>query len=169
MTTMTIPVRPDHQSPAVALESVGPDDLLRGAPLARLRALPDERLPELAAQIRAFLIEKVALTGGHLGPNLGAVELTMALHRVFSSPTDVLLFDTGHQAYVHKLLTGRAGGFDRLRHGGGMSGYPNRVESAHDVIENSHASTALSYADGFAKAFQLRAAETRPARGGRGR
>ncbi len=156
MTTMMIPALPEHHSPAVALESVGPDDLLSGAPLARLRALPGERLPELAAQIRAFLIEKVAVTGGHLGPNLGTVELTMALHRVFSSPADVLLFDTGHQAYVHKLLTGRAGGFDRLRNCDGMSGYPNRAESPHDVIENSHASTALSYADGFAKAFQLR-------------
>jgi 1-deoxy-D-xylulose-5-phosphate synthase len=129
---------------------------LEGPVLAGLRALPAARLPGLAAQIRRFLIEKVTASGGHLGPNLGAVELTMALHRVFCSPRDVLLFDTGHQAYVHKLLTGRAGGFDRLRQGGGMSGYPSRAESAHDVIENSHASAALSYADGFAKAFQLR-------------
>jgi 1-deoxy-D-xylulose-5-phosphate synthase len=126
-----------------------------------LRALPAGRLPEVAAQIRRFLIEKVTASGGHLGPNLGAVELTMALHRVFRSPHDVLLFDTGHQAYVHKLLTGRAGGFDRLRQGGGLSGYPSRAESAHDVIENSHASTALSYADGFAKAFQLRGETSR--------
>jgi 1-deoxy-D-xylulose-5-phosphate synthase len=126
-----------------------------------LRALPAGRLPEVADQIRRFLIEKVTASGGHLGPNLGAVELTMALHRVFRSPRDVLLFDTGHQAYVHKLLTGRAGGFDRLRQGGGMSGYPSRAESAHDVVENSHASTALSYADGFAKAFQLRGETTR--------
>ncbi len=121
-----------------------------------LRALPADRLPGVAAQIRGFLIEKVTASGGHLGPNLGAVELTMALHRVFRSPRDVLLFDTGHQAHVHKLLTGRARGFDRLRQGGGLSGYPSRAESPHDVIENSHASTALSYADGFAKAFQLR-------------
>jgi 1-deoxy-D-xylulose-5-phosphate synthase len=123
---------------------------------AQLRALPAARLPEFAAEIRRFLIEKVAATGGHLGPNLGAVELTMALHRVFCSPRDVLLFDTGHQAYVHKLLTGRADDFDTLRQAGGISGYPCRSESAHDVIENSHASAALSYADGFAKAFQLR-------------
>jgi 1-deoxy-D-xylulose-5-phosphate synthase len=121
-----------------------------------LRALPAGRLPEVAGQIRRFLIEKVTASGGHLGPNLGAVELTMALHRVFRSPHDVLLFDTGHQTYVHKLLTGRSGGFDRLRQGGGLSGYPSRAESARDVIENSHASAALSYADGFAKAFQLR-------------
>jgi 1-deoxy-D-xylulose-5-phosphate synthase len=121
-----------------------------------LRALPAGRLPEVAGQIRRFLIDKVTASGGHLGPNLGAVELTMALHRVFRSPHDVLLFDTGHQTYVHKLLTGRASRFGRLRQGGGLSGYPSRAESAHDVIENSHASTALSYADGFAKAFQLR-------------
>ncbi|MFL6120732.1 1-deoxy-D-xylulose-5-phosphate synthase [Actinophytocola sp.] len=110
----------------------------------------------LAAEIRAFLVDNVRTTGGHLGPNLGAVELTIALHRVFSSPRDLLLFDTGHQAYVHKLLTGRAGDFAALRQAGGMSGYPSRTESPHDVIENSHASTALSYADGLAKAFELR-------------
>ncbi|MFE7269000.1 1-deoxy-D-xylulose-5-phosphate synthase [Streptomyces sp. NPDC057623] len=120
-----------------------------------LRALPEERLDRLAAQIRAFLIEKVAAAGGHLGPNLGVVELTLALHRVFESPRDTLLFDTGHQAYVHKLLTGRARDFDRLRQAGGLSGYPNQAESEHDLVENSHASTALAYADGLAKARQL--------------
>ncbi|WP_063761344.1 1-deoxy-D-xylulose-5-phosphate synthase [Streptomyces sp. NRRL B-1347] len=120
-----------------------------------LRALPGEGLPALAGEIRAFLIEAVCATGGHLGPNLGAVELTIALHRVFDSPRDTLLFDTGHQAYVHKLLTGRAGDFDRLRQEGGLSGYPCRAESAHDVIENSHASTALSWADGLATARHL--------------
>ena len=121
-----------------------------------VRALPPERLAELAAEIRTFLVESVARTGGHLGPNLGMVELTMALHRSFDSPRDKILFDTGHQAYVHKILTGRRAGFERLRQAGGMSGYPCQAESEHDVIENSHASTALSYADGFAKAFQLR-------------
>jgi 1-deoxy-D-xylulose-5-phosphate synthase len=121
-----------------------------------VRRLPAGRLPELAAQIREFLIDAVARTGGHLGPNLGVVELTIALHRVFDSPRDVLLFDTGHQAYVHKLLTGRQEGFGRLRRAGGLSGYPARSESAHDWIENSHASTALSYADGLAKAFAVR-------------
>ncbi|WP_327350426.1 1-deoxy-D-xylulose-5-phosphate synthase [Streptomyces sp. NBC_01304] len=120
-----------------------------------LRELPDEALDELAAQIREFLIEKVSAVGGHLGPNLGAVELTMALHRVFDSPHDTLLFDTGHQSYVHKILTGRSADFDQLRLPGGLSGYPCRAESDHDVIENSHASTALAYADGLAKARQL--------------
>ncbi len=123
---------------------------------AALRALPAEALPALAADIRAFLVDKVCRTGGHLGPNLGVVELSIALHRVFDSPRDVLLFDTGHQAYVHKILTGRAAGFDTLRKADGLSGYPSRAESAHDMIENSHASTALSYADGLAKAFTLR-------------
>jgi 1-deoxy-D-xylulose-5-phosphate synthase len=98
----------------------------------------------------------VSRTGGHLGPNLGVVELTLALHRVFESPRDSLLFDTGHQAYVHKMLTGRQAGFDRLRQRGGLSGYPSRGESEHDLLENSHASTALSYADGLAKAYALR-------------
>jgi 1-deoxy-D-xylulose-5-phosphate synthase len=121
-----------------------------------LRRLTDEQLTVLAAEIRDFLVAKVSRTGGHLGPNLGVVELTLALHRVFDSPKDRILFDTGHQAYVHKIVSGRQAGFDRLRQGGGMSGYPNRAESEHDVIENSHASTALSYADGLAKAFALR-------------
>ena len=121
-----------------------------------LRALPAERVPELAAEIRSFLVEKVSATGGHLGPNLGVVELTLALHRVFRSPDDAILWDTGHQAYVHKMLTGRLGEFDRLRQRGGLSGYPSRAESPHDIIENSHASTALSYADGLAKAWEQR-------------
>jgi len=115
-----------------------------------------EELPSLAGEIRAFLVEKVSATGGHLGPNLGVVELTIALHRVFQSPQDVIVWDTGHQAYVHKILTGRAAGFDRLRQHGGLSGYPSRAESPHDVIENSHASTALAYADGLAKAWEHR-------------
>ena len=121
---------------------------------ADLRALGAEQLDELAAEIRAFLVEKVSRTGGHLGPNLGVVEMTLALHRVFDSPNDVILWDTGHQSYVHKIVTGRRAGFDHLRQAGGLSGYPSRSESVHDVIENSHASTALSYADGIAKAFE---------------
>jgi 1-deoxy-D-xylulose-5-phosphate synthase len=121
---------------------------------ADLRALSPGQLDELAAEIRTFLVEKVSRTGGHLGPNLGVVELTLALHRVFDSPDDVLLWDTGHQSYVHKIITGRREGFDHLRQEGGISGYPSRAESPHDVIENSHASTALSYADGIAKAFE---------------
>ena len=121
-----------------------------------LRALAPEQLPELAGEIRAFLVQKVSATGGHLGPNLGVVELTMSMHRVFNSPVDVIMWDTGHQSYVHKILTGRAAGFDNLRQRGGLSGYPSRAESGHDVIENSHASTVLSYADGLAKAWQQR-------------
>ena len=120
-----------------------------------LRQIPEEDLPALAEDIRGFLVEQVSATGGHLGPNLGVVEVTLALHRVFDSPRDVILWDTGHQAYVHKILTGRWRAFDTLRKEGGLSGYPSRAESEHDVIENSHASTALSYADGIAKAFEL--------------
>lgn len=112
-------------------------------------------LDQLAGDIREFLIEKVSRTGGHLGPNLGVVELTIAIHRVFQSPRDVVLFDTGHQSYVHKILTGRADQFDLLRQRDGISGYPNRRESDHDVIENSHASTALSWADGVSRGFSL--------------
>ena len=123
-----------------------PDDLKRVAP---------EQLPALAEEIREFLIRSVAKTGGHLGPNLGVVELTIALHRIFDSPRDVILFDTGHQSYVHKLITGRMDGFAKLRQRGGTSGYPNRRESEHDVIENSHASTALSWGDGISRAFAL--------------
>ncbi len=118
--------------------------------------MPVEQLSVLAGEIRAFLVEKVSATGGHLGPNLGVVELTIALHRVFKSPSDVLVWDTGHQAYVHKMLTGRIDDFDHLRQKGGLSGYPSRAESVHDVVENSHASTSLSYADGIAKAWEQR-------------
>src|SRR5919112_1545254 len=121
-----------------------------------LQDLSDSELDELAAEIRDFLVRKVSLTGGHLGPNLGVVELTLALHRTFDSPKDRIVFDTGHQAYVHKIVTGRAAGFDRLRQEGGLSGYPSRSESEHDIVENSHASTALSYADGLAKAYAVR-------------
>jgi 1-deoxy-D-xylulose-5-phosphate synthase len=120
-----------------------------------LKAMDAARLPALAAEIRSFLVDAVARTGGHLGPNLGVVELTIALHRVFDSPRDLLVWDTGHQAYVHKLLTGRADRFAELRQADGLSGYPSRAESEHDLVENSHASTALSYADGIAKAFAL--------------
>ena len=127
---------------------------------ADVQALSPDELEPLAAEIRDFLVENVSRTGGHLGPNLGVVELTIALHRVFDSPRDVLLWDTGHQAYVHKLLTGRHD-FASLRQQDGLSGYPSRAESEHDVIENSHASTALSYADGIAKGFDLRGERSR--------
>ncbi|MBO0776710.1 MAG: 1-deoxy-D-xylulose-5-phosphate synthase, partial [Actinobacteria bacterium] len=130
------------------LESIaGPRDL---------KQLPPGELPVLAAEIRDLLIDTLNRTGGHLGPNLGVVELTIALHRVFDSPKDRIVFDTGHQAYVHKLLTGRQAAFGTLRQRGGISGYPSRAESEHDVVENSHASTSLSYADGLAKAYRLR-------------
>ena len=130
------------------LESIaGPRDL---------KELNAEQLPVLASEIRDLLIETVSRTSGHLGPNLGVVELTIALHRVFDSPADKIVFDTGHQAYVHKLLTGRQAEFGTLRQRGGLSGYPSRAESEHDLVENSHASTGLSYADGLAKAFKLR-------------
>ena len=120
-----------------------------------LDALTHDQLNMLADEIRTFLVEKVSKTGGHLGPNLGVVELTIAIHRVFESPKDVVLFDTGHQSYVHKILTGRADRFDMLRQRGGIAGYPNRAESEHDVIENSHASTALSWGDGISRGFSL--------------
>ena len=122
---------------------------------ADLQHLSQQQLRDLAAEIREFLIHKVAATGGHLGPNLGVVELTLALHRVFDSPHDPIIFDTGHQAYVHKMLTGRCQDFESLRKKGGLSGYPSRAESEHDWVESSHASAALSYADGLAKAFEL--------------
>ena len=118
---------------------------------ADLAKLSYPALSELSAEIRDFLIEKVSKSGGHLGPNLGVVELTIAIHRIFESPKDTIIFDTGHQTYVHKLLTGRISGFDKLRQRGGVSGYPNRSESEHDVVENSHASTALSWSDGVAR------------------
>ncbi|NDZ77643.1 1-deoxy-D-xylulose-5-phosphate synthase [Streptomyces sp. SID10853] len=124
----------------------GPRDLDRLGP---------EQLEQLAGEIRTFLVDAVSKTGGHLGPNLGVVELTIALHRVFDSPKDRVLFDTGHQSYVHKLLTGRQD-FSKLKGKGGLSGYPSRAESDHDVIENSHASTVLGWADGLAKANEIR-------------
>ena len=122
---------------------------------ADLQHLTQSQLSDLAKEIREFLIHKVAATGGHLGPNLGVVELTLALHRVFDSPHDPIIFDTGHQSYVHKMLTGRCRDFDTLRKKDGLSGYPSRSESEHDWVESSHASSALSYADGLAKAFEL--------------
>ncbi|MEU8139341.1 1-deoxy-D-xylulose-5-phosphate synthase [Streptodolium elevatio] len=134
------------------LESIrGPRDL---------KALSPEQLTVLAGEIREFLVDSVSRTGGHLGPNLGVVELTLALHRVFDSPRDKILWDTGHQSYVHKIVTGRHD-FTALRQEGGISGYPSQAESEHDVIENSHASTVLSYADGFAKAYQVRGLDDR--------
>src|ERR1700752_2060495 len=112
-----------------------------------------DQLNTLAAEIRSFIVKAVSVTGGHLGSNLGAVELTIALHRVFASPRDILLWDTGHQAYVHKILTGRRDMFATLRKSGGLSGYPSRAESVHDWVENSHASPILSYAHGMAAAI----------------
>lgn len=133
--------------PRVLLESVrGPEDL---------RGLSYDQLNDLGGEIRDFIVSAVSEVGGHLGSNLGAVELTLALHRVFDSPTDAILWDTGHQAYVHKIVTGRQKAFETLRQAGGLSGYPSREESEHDVIENSHASTVLSYADGLAVAREL--------------
>jgi 1-deoxy-D-xylulose-5-phosphate synthase len=130
------------------LESVtGPRDL---------QGLSDDDLTLLASEIRDLLIRTVATNSGHLGPNLGVVELTLAVHRVFDSPRDRIVFDTGHQSYVHKLLTGRVESFGTLRREGGLSGYPSQEESEHDIVENSHASTALSYADGLAKAYRIR-------------
>jgi 1-deoxy-D-xylulose-5-phosphate synthase len=142
--------RPEHEerTNVTLLESItGPEDL---------KGLSQEQLAVLASEIRDVLIETVIRTSGHLGPNLGVVELTIAMHRVFDSPRDRIVFDTGHQSYVHKLLTGRLAEFDTLRQRGGMSGYPSRAESDHDIVENSHASTSLSYADGLAKAYTLR-------------
>lgn len=121
-----------------------------------LRSLSKAQLEALAEEIRSFLITSVSRTGGHLGPNLGVVELTMAIHKVFNSPHDPIIFDTGHQAYVHKILTGRSEGFDTLRQLNGLSGYPEPAESEHDWVRNSHASTALSWAEGLAKGYQLR-------------
>src|SRR5262249_53317928 len=123
---------------------------------ADVRRLSAAELAELAAEVREFLVRTVTGTGGHLGPNLGVVELTLALHRVFDSPRDVLVWDTGHQAYVHKIITGRGAALASLGRTGGLSGYPSRAESEHDLVENSHASTALSYADGLAKGFAVR-------------
>lgn len=146
VTVPKFPASPAVPSGALLAQLTCPQDVQR---------LPAEQLPSLAGEIRDFLLETVCAAGGHLGPNLGVVELTLALHRVFDSPRDRIVFDTGHQAYVHKLLTGRWPEFERLRQLDGLSGYPSRTESAHDWVENSHASTALSYADGLAKACQL--------------
>jgi 1-deoxy-D-xylulose-5-phosphate synthase len=121
-----------------------------------LRGLSDDQLDQLATEVRDFMVQTCSRTGGHLGPNLGVVELTLAIHRTFDSPRDRVVFDTGHQSYVHKLLTGRQAGFAKLRQEGGLSGYPSQAESEHDIVENSHASTALSYADGLAKAYAIR-------------
>jgi 1-deoxy-D-xylulose-5-phosphate synthase len=132
---------------------------------ADLKALSVDELRTLADEIRAFIVEKVSVTGGHLGSNLGAVEITLALHRVFDSPHDIVLWDTGHQAYAHKIVTGRRDRFDQLRQQGGLSGYPNRRESPHDWVENSHASTILSYAHGLSSALHLRGMD-RPTPGG---
>ena len=128
---------------------------------ADLRSLTPEELAILSDEIRGFIVDSVTATGGHLGSNLGVVELTLALHRTFESPRDVLLWDTGHQAYVHKLVTGRREAFAELRQAGGLSGYPNRTESEHDWVENSHASTILSYAHGLASAFELQGVDRR--------
>jgi len=122
---------------------------------ADLKRLGADQLPALAAEIREELVASVSRTGGHLGPNLGVVELTIALHRVFDSPRDTLIWDTGHQAYVHKMLTGRHDGWESLKKTGGLSGYPCRAESEHDHVENSHASTSLSWADGLARGYAL--------------
>ena len=115
-----------------------------------LDALDAEQLKQLCSEIRAYLVESVSITGGHLGPNLGVVETTVAIHRVFDSPNDPIIFDTGHQSYVHKLLTGRKD-LGSLRQKGGVAGYPQRNESVHDVVESSHASSSLSWADGIAR------------------
>ena len=123
---------------------------------ADLKKLSHGELDALSGEIRDFLIKQVSKSGGHLGPNLGVVELTIALHRVFNSPYDTIVFDTGHQSYVHKILTGRVSGFEKLRQRGGLSGYPNRLESEHDVVENSHASTSLSWAEGIARGYKLK-------------
>jgi 1-deoxy-D-xylulose-5-phosphate synthase len=123
----------------------GPEDL---------KGLKDNEVIELASDIREFLISKVAKTGGHLGPNLGVVETTLAIHRIFDSPKDSIIFDTGHQSYVHKLLTGRKN-FDNLRSRDGLAGYPQRSESVHDIVESSHASSSISWGDGIAKAYRL--------------
>ncbi|WP_181781959.1 1-deoxy-D-xylulose-5-phosphate synthase, partial [Pseudonocardia pini] len=133
--------------PSSVLSSVrGPADLKRLGP---------DALAVLASEIRDFLVRSVARTGGHLGPNLGVIELTIAVHRVFDSPRDTLIWDTGHQAYVHKLLTGRQAGWENLKKTGGLSGYPSRGESVHDHVESSHASSSLSWADGLARAYSL--------------
>ena len=156
MSTVAAGAPPVAEQGAPVVGSAEPcGDVLDRLDPASLRAMDGPELEQLAALIRRFLVDSVAETGGHLGSNLGVVELTLALHRVFDSPGDALVWDTGHQAYVHKLVTGRAGAFGQLRQPGGLSGYPNRLESDHDLVENSHASTALSYAYGLARARRL--------------
>jgi 1-deoxy-D-xylulose-5-phosphate synthase len=126
-----------------------------------LKQLESDQLDQLCAEIRSFIVDSVTTRGGHLGSNLGAIEITVAVHRVFDSPNDIILWDTGHQAYVHKLLTGRREDFETLRQEGGLSGYPSRAESEHDWVENSHASTIVSYAHGLATANSLRGEDDR--------
>jgi 1-deoxy-D-xylulose-5-phosphate synthase len=145
------PVRAEPPTPTPTAST----PTLAGLDPQSLRDLGPEELVELAADIRRLLVSTLSTTGGHLGSNLGVVELTLALHRAFRSPEDAIVWDTGHQAYVHKLVTGRAGVFATLRQAGGLSGYPNRTESIHDLVENSHASTGLSYAYGLATARRL--------------
>src|SRR5437588_760947 len=128
---------------------------------ADIRDLTYDQLATLASEIRTFIVNAVSVTGGHLGSNLGVVELTFALHRVFDSPRDAILWDTGHQAYVHKIVTGRRDRFSTLRQAGGLSGYPSRAESEHDWVENSHASTILSYAHGLATAYHVQGEDDR--------
>ncbi|MDO4917589.1 MAG: 1-deoxy-D-xylulose-5-phosphate synthase N-terminal domain-containing protein, partial [Rothia sp. (in: high G+C Gram-positive bacteria)] len=125
-----------------------------------LRDLSEQQMLELAQEIRDFLVEHVAQTGGHLGPNLGVVELTLGIHRVFDSPKDSIIFDTGHQSYVHKLVTGRQD-FSHLRQKGGLAGYPDRRESVHDIVESSHASSSLSWADGISRARSINGEDDR--------
>ena len=153
---------PRKASPAGVVAGDGRALLSRIKGPRDLDRLSSEQLEQLAGEIRTFLVDEVSKTGGHLGPNLGVVELTIALHRVFDSPKDKVLFDTGHQSYVHKLLTGRQD-FSKLKAKGGLSGYPSRAESEHDVIENSHASTVLGWAEGIAKANEVRGCDNRVA------
>ena len=130
-----------------------------------LDELSKVELQELCSEIRSYLVESVSKTGGHLGPNLGVVETTVAIHRVFDSPKDAIVFDTGHQSYVHKLLTGRHD-FSRLRQKGGLAGYPQRSESEHDIVESSHASSSLSWADGISRAFEMTGQDVTKCTGG---
>ncbi len=162
--TAQVPVQPAADAvPGAPGATVGPARVLpRVTSPAVLKKLSEADLDILATEVREHLVRTVTATGGHLGPNLGVVELTLALHRVFDSPRDRIVFDTGHQSYVHKLLTGRQD-FSMLRRQGGLSGYPSRAESEHDVVENSHASTALSWADGIARAFQVQGVKDRHA------
>src|SRR5437763_5643585 len=148
--------RAGERSPRPAHDAPGTGLLEKISSPADIRDFSYEQLRLLAAEVREFVLQATSVTGGHLGSNLGVVELTFALHRVFDSPRDILLWDTGHQAYIHKIVTGRQKGFTELRQAGGLSGYPSRTESEHDWVENSHASTILSYAHGLATAMHLR-------------